>query len=354
MAVFVLAVYESRFPREDSVPMDTYKLVNLYYRKHLYVICRLRLYVVLKHCPVQWLFHLSHLIALVLWLIWPRARREITSAFAQYTGGAGRETPQSLAIDHLSYLIFQMSLIPILPYLPDKSFQHLFDCREFHDFISQYKDDGTMIVGTHFFSAALVVVLSEMFYQLGVRGCGSFQFEEDPRLTHFNEAIKKRFHWSYHTPVNVWTEASGLSAAGSMRQSLRRGDRAIFIFGDVRLKKRHDDISYKAGGLTLYANNALDLCLRHSRNVKRVIAVSLFYDRGRFQLLHSEAVPPEEAWERYYGQILPEQLNRATTQWHLWFMATSMLTGASGRHHAQALVPLPANAGNGSTRQEAL
>ncbi len=306
--------------------MNSYFVMNWYFKIHMQIVFNLRLHYVLRHLSLQNIYRLSSLIGKAICFLVPFLRKDITEALASCFPKLEINEIKQIADEHIIYLVFHRFLTSTLPFLSANKFRSFFDCDDLEKILEQRQYQGCMIAGTHFFPFLLIALLSDIFFMKDVKLCGSFGYDDAMQIPSYTAKIKERFHWNYHVPVTVnQSEQKDISSVRKLNCFLKKKEGSLLVFPDVRIKNSKSDISYIVGNGVLYASRGFNYCVDKMKNQDCVIPVHLHYRNGRFKVIVSDVMSPGLACTEYYGHLLPNLIREEPAQWQLWFMASVLM-----------------------------
>jgi hypothetical protein len=288
----------------------------------------LRLSNIFKILPLQFVYTLSVVIGYVFYSVFLPLRKDLNKAFSICFPDFNEKDIILLSRNHITYFIFYIFLVSVLPFLSNAKFNSMFDYSELANIIEKKKDSTNIIVVTHFFTALLITLLSDLAFDANLTLCATFEYDEALKIEYYTKKLKERFHWDYHTPIVVGGAAAlgnKTTTRGQLREFLRKGEGWLIITPDVRFDKSSSDISFKVGSGEFYANRGFNFCMKSFKNLDSIIPIHLNYKSGHFKVVVSDIMSPEMAIEKYYSQVLPKQIEDELAQWQLWFMSPILM-----------------------------
>lgn len=306
--------------------MDSNITIDLYFRVHMFILCKFKIYHIIKFLSIKYIFIISEINGLILYYIFPVIRRDIEKAIQTCFPDLSTTKIKWIAKKHIAYTIFHFNLMSIIPFLSINKFLAMFKQSQFDEIF--VKGSNYLIIGSHFFSYILLTYIADILYKIEFELCGVFAFNKALQDKNYVLKIKDRFHCGYHTPVVVGSTIDNplnpFNTLDELRKFIKQKKDVVFTFSDIRLDKYDSDITYQIGKGKFYANNSLKFYINSTKEYK-VIPIYMIFEQGKFKIIKDAELMHDEAFEKYYNEVLPSQINKYPEQWELWFMAPLLM-----------------------------
>lgn len=297
----------------------SYRSVESFCQSIGFIILFLRLQYILRFVSLRTLRRFSGALAALMRLIFPRLNNEICQTLLAFKPTITELEADLAAKTHTTNIIFQTLFFVTAAYYEPKQFRSFFNTDNFYEkFRTRNKNPGIWLC-SHFFGNILILLCSDLAYEMGCRLHGTFSFGSHPLLNYFKRKVFDRFHCDYHVSLNV-QEATHTNNS-DFNTTLKTGQTSVLIFGDIRFKKSRTDLKYKAGSTHFFANRGFQHSVKKSERQAEVMHLYLTFAEDRFTL-HVETMEAKDAVDEYYTTLLPELLNSQMNHWQLWYFGS--------------------------------